>query len=90
MSPVDKPERDPALYVGTRLAVELINTATFDNSRVRELADGERPRRDDIIEAAHGRLTKEMEQVKARRKRSAEFREKHGREEPEADDGDSD
>jgi predicted ThiF/HesA family dinucleotide-utilizing enzyme len=82
-----KPARDPALFVGTRLAVELIQTARVNHERVRELADGERPRHDDIIEAAHRRLSKEVEKIEARRTSGEEFRKKYGT--SEADESDS-
>jgi hypothetical protein len=83
-----KPERDPAAYVGTKLALELIHTATFEHARVRQLADGQHPPRDKIIGAAHRRLTEEMERIKARQQASEEFQRKYGR--PPTDEPDDD
>lgn len=76
---VTRLDGEPGVYAGTRLALELIQTATSDDERIRELAEGQRPQPDDIIEAAHRRLAMEVEKIAQQRASASEVSDINGR-----------
>lgn len=83
-----RPQREPARYAGTKLALDFLAELRTNRQRLTELTDGHGAHIDDVLRAAHARLGKEVQRREDQHHRAAEFFEEHGRDPADGDDDD--